>query len=47
MFDQQELQMIVGGTESDIDIDDLRANCNVTGFTNDSTIHLFWKVCVF
>lgn len=44
MFDQQELQMIVGGTESDIDIEDLRAHCNVTGFPDDTTIHLFWKV---
>lgn len=44
MFDQQELQMIIGGTESDIDIDDLRENCNITGFMSDLPVKMFWKV---
>ncbi|WWD00653.1 hypothetical protein V866_007588 [Kwoniella sp. B9012] len=44
MFDQQELQQLIGGEETLIDIDDLRAHCSVDGFPNDTTPRLFWKV---
>ncbi|WWC68012.1 uncharacterized protein I206_101931 [Kwoniella pini CBS 10737] len=44
MFDQQELQQLIGGEETLIDIDDLRAHCSVDGFPNDVTPRLFWKV---
>ncbi|KAK8847462.1 hypothetical protein IAR55_005320 [Kwoniella newhampshirensis] len=44
MFDQQELQQLIGGEETPIDIDDLRAHCDVNGFPNDVTPRLFWKV---
>ncbi|RSH92214.1 hypothetical protein EHS25_008629 [Saitozyma podzolica] len=44
MFDQHELQQLIGGEETLIDIDDLRAHAVVSGFPNDNTIRLFWKV---
>ncbi|ORX33914.1 hypothetical protein BD324DRAFT_665268 [Kockovaella imperatae] len=44
MFDQKELQQVIGGEETPIDIDDLRANTEVSGFANDDTIQVFWKV---
>ncbi|WVQ83300.1 hypothetical protein IAT38_005439 [Cryptococcus sp. DSM 104549] len=44
MFDQRELQQLIGGEETPIDIDDLRAHTVVTGFPNDVTPRLFWKV---
>ena len=43
MFDQQELQQLIGGEETIIDLDDLRAHSVVTGFPNDDTIRLFWE----
>jgi ubiquitin-protein ligase E3 C len=44
MFDQTELQQLIGGEETPIDMDDLRAHSVVSGFPNDETIRLFWKV---
>ncbi|TYJ56005.1 hypothetical protein B9479_003247 [Cryptococcus floricola] len=44
MFDQQELQQLIGGEETPIDLKDLRAHCHVDGFPNDTTPTLFWKV---
>ncbi|GJJ13246.1 hypothetical protein Clacol_007497 [Clathrus columnatus] len=46
MFNQQELQILIGGINAPIDVDDLRANCNYGGVydENDETIQLFWKV---
>lgn len=44
MFDQHELQQLIGGEETLIDIDDLRAHAVVSGFPSDNTIRLFWKV---
>lgn len=46
MFNQQELQILIGGTNASIDIDDLRANCNYGGVydDNEETIQLLWKV---
>ncbi|KGB75097.1 ubiquitin-protein ligase E3 C [Cryptococcus deuterogattii 99/473] len=44
MFDQQELQQLIGGEEKPIDLKDLKAHCNFDGFPNDVTPALFWKV---
>ncbi|OCF32551.1 ubiquitin-protein ligase E3 C [Kwoniella heveanensis BCC8398] len=44
MFDQQELQQLIGGEEAPIDIDDLRAHCSIDGFPDDTTPRLFWHV---
>jgi ubiquitin-protein ligase E3 C len=44
MFDQHELQQLIGGEETLIDMDDLRVHAVVSGFPNDKTIRLFWKV---
>lgn len=44
MFDQQELQQLIGGGETLIDLDDLRAHAVVSGFPTDDTIRLFWEV---
>ena len=44
MFDQQELRQLIGGEETMIDLDDLREHTVVSGFPNDNTIRLFWKV---
>ncbi|EIW71232.1 hypothetical protein M231_06447 [Tremella mesenterica] len=44
MFDQHELQQLIGGEETPIDIDDLRENSNITGFIHNETVPLFWKV---
>ncbi|EGY17948.1 ubiquitin-protein ligase E3C [Verticillium dahliae VdLs.17] len=51
MFNQTELQRLVGGDSSEISIDDLRANTNYSGLyvigddgEEHPTIQLFWKV---
>ncbi|WVO16628.1 hypothetical protein L204_104307 [Cryptococcus depauperatus] len=44
MFDQQELQQLIGGEEAPVDIKDLKAHCNFDGFPSDVTPRLFWKV---
>lgn len=44
MFNPQELAQLIGGEETIIDLDDLRAHSVVSGFTNDDTIKFFWKV---
>lgn len=51
MFNQNELQRLVGGDSSEIDVDDLRRNTVYSGlydpgYSKDdhSTIQLFWKV---
>ncbi|KAJ7440766.1 HECT-domain-containing protein [Mycena galericulata] len=47
MFDQQELQALLGGADSGIDIDDLRANTQYDGIFKDTqnpTIVAFWNV---
>lgn len=47
MFNQQEVQILIGGVNSPIDIDDLRRNTNYGGLydENHETIVAFWKVC--
>jgi ubiquitin-protein ligase E3 C len=43
MFDTRELQQLIGGEETLIDIDDLKRHSSITGFP-DATMRLFWKV---
>ncbi|KAH7921617.1 HECT-domain-containing protein [Leucogyrophana mollusca] len=46
MFNQQELQILLGGVNAPIDLDDLREHTNYGGlYDNDEpTIQAFWKV---
>jgi ubiquitin-protein ligase E3 C len=46
MFNQQELQVLLGGVNTPIDIDDLRRNTNYGGLydAEQPTIQAFWKV---
>lgn len=46
MFNQQELQILLGGVNSPIDLDDLRANTQYGGLYDDHqpTIAMFWDV---
>lgn len=46
MFNQQELQVLLGGVNTPVDIDDLRQNTNYGGLYDDqeTTIVAFWKV---
>jgi ubiquitin-protein ligase E3 C len=46
MFNQQELQILIGGVNSPVDLDDLRRNTNYGGLydDNEQTITMFWKV---
>ncbi|PIL22973.1 transporter [Ganoderma sinense ZZ0214-1] len=46
MFNQQELQILLGGVNSPIDLDDLRANTQYGGLYDDDqhTITMFWEV---
>lgn len=45
MFNQQELQILIGGTEDPVDVVDLRANTVYGGAYDDShdTVKAFWK----
>lgn len=46
MFNQQELQILLGGVNSPIDLDDLKAHTNYGGLYDSSerTIVAFWNV---
>ena len=46
MFNQQELQILLGGVDSPINVDDLRANTQYGGLYADDqpTIQAFWRV---
>ena len=46
MFNQQELQVLLGGVNTPIDLNDLRQNTNYGGLYDDKepTIVAFWKV---
>lgn len=48
MFNQQELQVLIGGVNTPIDLDDLRRNTNYGGLysDDDDTIQAFWRVSV-
>ena len=47
MFNQQELQILLGGVNSPIDLDDLRQHTQYGGLFEDheQTIEMFWRVC--
>ncbi|KAJ6620089.1 HECT-domain-containing protein [Mycena sp. CBHHK59/15] len=46
MFNQQELQILIGGTDSPVDLDDLQGNTQYGGVfdSNHATIIAFWRV---
>lgn len=46
MFNQQELQVLLGGVNAPVDVDDLRKNTSYGGLYDDGqeTVQLFWKV---
>ena len=46
MFNQQELQILLGGVNSPIDLDDLRRHTQYGGLFNEEepTIQMFWRV---
>ena len=46
MFNQQELQILLGGVNAPIDLDDLRAYTQYGGLYDDQepTIKTFWRV---
>ncbi|THH16719.1 hypothetical protein EW146_g3984 [Bondarzewia mesenterica] len=46
MFNQQELQVLLGGVDSPVDLDDLREHTNYGGLYDDNqqTVVAFWKV---
>lgn len=47
MFNQQELQILLGGVNAPIDLEDLRLNTKYGGLydDNEATIQRFWKAC--
>lgn len=49
MFNQQELQILLGGVNAPVDVQDLRAHTQYGGlYDNDEpTIQAFWKVRIF
>ncbi|PPQ97471.1 hypothetical protein CVT26_002819, partial [Gymnopilus dilepis] len=46
MFNRQEVQVLIGGVNSPIDMDDLRQHTNYGGLYDDNheTIEMFWRV---
>jgi len=46
MFNQQEVQILIGGVNSPIDLDDLQRHTNYGGLYDEKheTIIAFWKV---
>lgn len=46
MFNQQELQILLGGVDAPVDLEDLRLNTKYGGLYDDHepTIERFWKV---
>ncbi|KAJ6561884.1 hypothetical protein B0H19DRAFT_1026705 [Mycena capillaripes] len=46
MFNQQELQILIGGTDSPVDLEDLQGNTQYGGIfdSNHATIISFWRV---
>jgi ubiquitin-protein ligase E3 C len=48
MFDQQEVQILIGGVNTPIDLEDLRAYTMYGGLydDNEDTIVAFWNVSV-
>lgn len=46
MFNQQEVQILLGGVNSPVDLEDLRQHTNYGGLydNEEATIMAFWKV---
>ena len=46
MFNQQELQILLGGVNAPVDLDDLRRHTNYGGLydNEEPTIQAFWRV---
>lgn len=46
MFNQQELQILLGGVNAPVDLDDLREHTNYGGLydNEEPTIQAFWRV---
>lgn len=46
MFNQQELQILLGGVNAPIDLDDLRRHTQYGGLYDDHepTVEMFWRV---
>lgn len=46
MFNQQELQILLGGVNAPVDLDDLREHTGYGGAYNDDepTVQAFWRV---
>ena len=46
MFNQQELQILIGGVNAPVDLEDLRRNTNYGGLYSDENpvIGAFWRV---
>ena len=49
MFNQQEVQILLGGVNSLVDLNDLRQHTNYGGVYDDAedTITAFWNVSLF
>jgi len=49
MFNQQEVQILIGGVNSPIDLEDLRRHTNYGGLYDDNhpVVEAFWKVRLF
>jgi hypothetical protein len=47
MFNQQEVQILIGGVNSPVDVEDLRQHTVYGGLfaPGHETIQMFWKVC--
>jgi len=48
MFNQQELQILLGGVNAPVDVQDLRAHTQYGGLYSDDepTVQMFWKVSI-
>ena len=47
MFNQQESQILLGGVNAPVDLNDLRQHTNYGGLydNEEPTIQAFWRVC--
>jgi E3 ubiquitin-protein ligase NEDD4 len=44
VFDERELELLIGGIATDIDVEDWKKNTNYIGYTeNDEVIQSFWR----
>lgn len=48
MFNPKEFNQLLSGGDEDVDVDDLRANTVLSGYSDaDRTVRLFWEVRAF